>query len=208
MKSSTTESNITVISYSTKLSKNATVVDTTSRSTNWSRDLSPFYLGPIDLYDEFVAENVENAWQFSKVYSAHVDQNNDPTDAYWKWARSGWSDHYAHRYPMEHGMIPLYSYWNGKKLSYIEARKQIYIPLYARAVSRTAAFERLKTIAADGEVYLRDFDGYRHKDLMMSYQDVIECESRKMGHAFVLAMMLDGVIDANGQLIMADKDNI
>lgn len=39
------------------------------------------------------------------------------------------------------------------------------------------------------------FDGYNNKALGMSYDEVINCESRKMGHGFVLAMLLDGYLD-------------
>jgi len=45
------------------------------------------------------------------------------------------------------------------------------------------------------DLYLLDFDGYDHKELDMSYDDVINCEKRKMGHAFVLAMLLEKYID-------------
>eukprot|EP00455_Lapot_gusevi_P004593 TRINITY_DN11892_c0_g3_i3.p2 TRINITY_DN11892_c0_g3~~TRINITY_DN11892_c0_g3_i3.p2 ORF type:complete len:114 (-),score=12.54 TRINITY_DN11892_c0_g3_i3:137-478(-) len=59
------------------------IVNTTSSSKTWSKGLSPFFVGPIPLYDEFVAQNMENAWQYSKVYSCHVDEKNQPTEAYW-----------------------------------------------------------------------------------------------------------------------------
>jgi hypothetical protein len=45
-----------------------------------------------------------------------------------------------------------------------------------------------------GEVAFWDFDGYDHVSLGMSLADVLHCEERKMGHAFVLAMMLEGLI--------------
>lgn len=32
-----------------------------------ARRLSPFFLGPVALYDGHVAKNVENAWQYSKA---------------------------------------------------------------------------------------------------------------------------------------------
>ena len=40
------------------------------------------------------------------------------------------------------------------------------------------------------DLVLRDFDAYDHHALVMTYADVVHCTSRKMGHAFVLAMML------------------
>lgn len=44
------------------------------------------------------------------------------------------------------------------------------------------------------DLYVRDFDGYSNKRLGMTYDDVINCESKKMGHGFVLAMLLDGYL--------------
>jgi len=45
-------------------------VNATSRSKEeWSKALSPFYLGPIALYGRNRAHNLENAWQYSKVYA-------------------------------------------------------------------------------------------------------------------------------------------
>lgn len=170
--------------------KNGLIINTTSRSTNWSRGLSPFFLGPVNLYLSYTAKNVENAWQFSKVYDVHVDENGNPTPEYFTWAVNGWADSYAHRYPMGKGVIPQYSYWDGEKLDYISARKKIYIPLYRKAVASTAAFAELKNISEKEDIWLWDFDGYNYEKIGMSLQDVANDKTRKMGHAFVLAMML------------------
>jgi hypothetical protein len=168
------------------------MVNTTSRSYNWSRGLSPFYLGPVYLYDFHTANNVENAWQFCKVYPEHVDVDNNPTEKYWEWAKIGWTDKYAHRYPMGKGAKPLYSLWKGQKLTYVEARKAIYIPLYRDAVKDTDAFKQLQQMYKENkDLYLWDFDGYNHRSLDMSYKDVVNHPVLKMGHAFVLAMMLE-----------------
>lgn len=170
----------------------AITVNTTSNSTNWSKGLSPFYLGPVDLYDGFTSRNVENAWQFSKVYPGQVNLKQNPNQDYLEWAKKGWNDTWAHRYPMGKGAIPLYSYWDREKLSYIQARKKIYIPLYRDAVIKSEAWTKLKKLNdEDADIYLKDYDGYNHKKLGMSYDEVINLESKKMGHAFVLAMMLD-----------------
>jgi hypothetical protein len=167
------------------------VINTTSRSNNWSKGLSPFFLGPVALYGEYKAQNVENAWQYSKVYEEHAE-NGEPTPDYFIWAKAGWAKDSADRYPMGKGRKPLYSWWDGQKLPYVEARKRIYAPLYAGAVENTDAYKMLKEIHEfRGDICLWDFDGYDHHKLNMTYQDVLDCPSRKMGHAFVLAMMLD-----------------
>jgi hypothetical protein len=174
----------------------AIVIDTTSRSSNWSRGLSPFFVGPIPLYDGYEAKNLENAWQFAKVYPHHIGSDDVPTPEYFKWAIQGWSDSFAHRYPMGKSATPKFSWFAGKKMGYIEARKEIYLPLYRDAVATTSAFQKLTGIFLEAgmsgiDIILRDFDGYDHKRLDMSYEDVLNCSTRKMGHAFVLAMMLE-----------------
>ena len=174
-------------------------INTTSRSKNWSKGLSPFFLGPVTLSgaNNRVAKNVENAYQFTKVYPEHLE-NELPSKAYFNWARAGFQDWKAHRYPMGKGRIPAYSWWNGEKLSYIEARKEIYMPIYSQAVAQSDAFQELNKVHEnEKDIWLWDFDGYNHRALDMSWEEVINCDARKMGHAFVLAMMLEGYLDDN-----------
>lgn len=169
-------------------------INTTSTSKNWSRGLSPFFLGPIEACAGLIAQNVENGYQFSKCYQQHVGPDGLPNAAYFKWAKEGWADTKAHRYPMGKGAKPEFSYWNGKKLTYIEARKEIYIPMYAKAVVKTEAYQKLKELNEQGDIWLWDFDGYDHRSLNMNWDDVINSETRKMGHAFVLGMLLEGYL--------------
>ena len=167
-------------------------INTTSHSAaDWSRGLSPFTLGPIGLYGSHTARIFENAWQFAKLYPEHADTNGYPTDEYWTWAQNGWDSIMAFRYPAGKGRKPLCSLWNGNRLGYIEARKQIYIPLYQNAVKQTTAYQKLEHLYLEqGHLTLFDFDGYDHRQLGMSFSDVINCQTRICGHAFVLAIML------------------
>lgn len=185
-----------VIGYKDRPPSDSVVVNTTSRSSNWSKGLSPFFLGDVDLYDNLISKNVENAWQGSKVYKEHIDDNGDPTDEYFEWAKDIWNDTFAHRYPMGKGSIPEYSFWKGEKLDYISARKKVYAPLYAKAVLKTREFQKLKTLynkckQQDVDMYLLDFDGYNHIQQDMDFSDVINCSSKKMGHGFVLWWLLE-----------------
>jgi hypothetical protein len=171
------------------------VLNTTSRSDNWGRGFSPFFLGPIQLYGNYVSKNMENAWQFAKVYEYYLEADDTIGERYFRWAQDGWNDQRAHRYPMGRDAKPLYSYWDGETLTYVEARKKIYIPLYAKYVQQTSAFAKLKKMHDENaEVYLWDFDGYNHKALGLTYDQVINNPDRKMGHAFVIAMLLDGFL--------------
>lgn len=169
------------------------IINTTSRSSGWSRGLSPFFIGPVKLYSVAPCKEalkVENAWQYSKVYKQH--DNGWPTSFYFDWAKKGFENSIAVRYPMGKGAVPEYFYWNEEKLTYIEARRKIYIPLYKEAVSKTEAYKELKRIyKSRGEITLFCYDGYDHREFGFSWEDVINHPKLSMGHGFVLAMMLE-----------------
>lgn len=175
------------------------IINTCSNSDDsWQRDLSPFIIGPCNLYSPYISQTVENAWQYSKLYEEHASYSSIlddfcPTKAYWDWAGDGWSNPRAVRFPMGRGVKPLYSYWDGEHLGYIDARKQIYVPLYARAVLARDGWRQLKEIYEQEEhIVLRDFDGYNHNSttINLTLTEVLNNPRRKMGHAFVLKMML------------------
>ena len=164
-------------------------IDTTSGIGQF-RELSPFIL-PTKL-----SKNFENLWQYSKVYSCHIGPDGLPNEQWYEWRYAGWHDVKAHRYPMGKGAVPLYSYWANNKLGYIEARKAIYAPVYASNVKETDSFKRLMEIyETRKDIVLRDYDTYDHVKLGMSLVDVINNPNRKMGHSFVIIMVLTGVLD-------------
>ena len=168
------------------------IMTTSSSVTDWSRGLSPFYLGPCKLYGDYEARRMENAWQASKVHKEFVGEDGNPTDRYFEWAWRIWKSDRAQRYPMGKGAVPEYSYWDGKKLGYVEARKKIYIPLYIRAVLMTDAFAKLQQeFIMNKDLILWDYDAYDHREMGMTYEQVMSNPDKKMGHAFVLAMMLE-----------------
>ena len=171
-------------------------VSTVSSSGASIRELSPFILGPIDTYIPGVQSmNFENLWQYSKVYFEHTVEG-EPSRDYCSWRDGGWADKRAHRYPMTKGRKPEYSLWDGEKLGYTVARKRIYATIYAKYVAQTVAYELLEELYKEhGEVTLKDYDAYDHIKMGMSLVQVINNPSRKMGHAFVLAMMLEGVLE-------------
>ena len=171
-------------------------VSTVSSSGASFRELSPFILGPIDTYIPGVqSKNFENLWQFSKVYFEHTVEG-EPSRDYFSWRDEGWADKWAHRYPMTKGRKPEYSYWDGEHLGYIEARKRIYATIYAKYVAKTVCYSLLEELYKEhGEVTLKDYDAYDHIKMGMSLIEVINNPDRKMGHAFVLAMMLEGKLE-------------
>ena len=183
---------------------------TSTSKEKWCLEFSPFFLGPIELYPNatdgtmYTAKNMENAWQFCKVYQQFANPDDQsPSEDYWKWARDGWNDSKAHRFPLgRQAAKPLYSLWNGKRLNYIEARKIIYAPLYAKYVEQTDAYQKLygiylKYCCGNNDqketrpMALLDFDGWDHLGQGYSLEEVIDFEKPKMGHAFVLAGLLE-----------------
>ena len=175
-------------------------INTTSSVGMW-RGLSPFILSAAP------AKRFENLWQYSKVYAGYVDGNGNPSNKWLWWRREGFYDETAHRYPMGKGAIPLYSIYPQsydnrltEHLGYIEARKRIYATLYAREVALTKSYAGLKGIWGElseqgSNLILLDYDAYDHRKLGMTLQDVINEPKRKMGHAFVLMMMLTGELE-------------
>lgn len=163
--------------------------DVTTHGGRW-RPLSPMLLGPVPLYSTMWSRTMENAWQYAKVYPQHK------YDGYWPWARAGWDNPRAVRYPMGKGAVPLHTAWAGDELDYVTARRRVYAPLYAQAVRmhQLPLFLILREHARYGHVVLIDFDAYDHRALGYSWDDVLNDPERKAGHGFVLAMMIEGVL--------------
>lgn len=158
------------------------------------RPLSPMLLGPVPLYGGMWSRNMENAWQYAKVYPQFAGAN---IGLYFRWAQTGWDSQRAERYPLGKGARPVHSLWAGDELDYIAARRRIYIPLYAQAVRmhELYLFHALREQAYAGSgLVIGDFDAYDHRALGYSWDDVINDPERKMGHGFVLAMMIEGVL--------------
>ena len=196
----------------------AMVNSSTHSNETWSRWLSPMLLGPCDLYPGrdgrmLTSCTVEAAWQFSKVYTEHVGPDGEPNEEWWEWAQRGWGRSYEEyvslgkqslRYPMGKDPVsgrsrrPLYSYWKGEHLDYVAARRRIYVPLYARAVTRTEAWQRLREVydgalAAGSGVRIYGFDGLNLHALGRTYGEALQDTTRPFGHSLVLCALLEGV---------------
>lgn len=181
-----------------KLPDDIVTFNVTSRSkSDMFCSLSPFYLGPVQVEPlgdgkAYECKVFENAWQHLKQYPQHLDD-----EAYLVWAMAGFKDAVARRFPMGRGAAPMHSLWKGEKLGYIEARMKVYAPLYAAAVESNPkarqALQCLKDLYESGEnIALFDFDGYNYIHNHVTLESVMYNKKRKMGHAFVLAMMITG----------------
>lgn len=171
------------------------VIDVTSRSDSIFRGLSPFILGPVTLCDGRVSKNVENAWQFSKVYEGQVDENGDP-DILWRiWSNRGFRMERAVRYPKGKGVEPLYSYYCGEKLGIVEARKKIYLPLYSKKALESEAFGVLRNKVERGDkIAIKDFDVFRHDILGKTFEELVGDPNKPLGHGFVLYNLISNLV--------------
>lgn len=170
-----------------------TVVNVTSRSKDdWSRALSPFLIGPV-LINGCTARNVENAWQYSKVYPVHLDEEGNIKDEYYQWREVGYEATGANRYPFGKKQVPVFSLVDGKRYAYLEAKEKVYIPLYSNAVREIESFKILEQLVSEGmKLCLLDFDAYDHTG--KTKKEIIDHPTRKFGHGFCLKWLLDDVI--------------
>ena len=176
---------------------NAVEVDTTSKGN--FKDLSPFYLGPV--VDPFYGDTCkcfENYWQYSKVYTEHFNSSTSTiNDKYWIWRKNGFNNNRAVRYPMGKGSKPIGSLYKGKLIAYIPARKKIYAYHYSKLVRKTNSYAMIYEwlINQKRDIALIDFDGYDYQSYGMNLIDVINNPAKVMGHSFIIAGMLTGMID-------------
>lgn len=171
-------------------------------------ELSPFLMGPVSISLGSVRREskiMENGWQYSKAYEEHLDEVKRPTIEHAEWALNGFSNDRAVRFPMGRGAKPEYSIWRNGCFGYVAARLIIYIPMYVEAILRTPkareALDKLREIwhhckKKKQNLSLFDYDGYNHIAKGKTYLDVVLDEKKKMGHAFVLAMMLEEKLDS------------
>jgi hypothetical protein len=70
------------------------------------------------------------------------------------------------------------------------------LPNHSQAVQKTEAFKFLQmAYYQHRDICLLDFDGYDYTKFGMSLKDVVHHPSRTMGHAFVLALLLENKLE-------------
>jgi hypothetical protein len=195
-------------------------------SSGFMSDLSPMLLGPIiDTNGDILGYNIEDVWQSFKVFSIHMNggkfdkkaqnewkngskRNDDNWIKEWtKWSENGRfsGEGKRHRCKIDkkdkciNPNIPLFSYFHDQKLSYVEARKQMYIPWYAKLVKNTRSFQYLKKRFDSGiSLILLDPDGQpRDEEIIYINEDNmrerVNNKNKIFGHGFVLACVLMGI---------------
>lgn len=212
-------------------------VDCTSGSTTKveglsCHKLSPFHLGPVREVDVFPdvefqhvrdltalpdsrlpepmrAQNVENYWQYGKIFS---ELGHAPRNAEWqRFRQNGYKKKTADRHPegtvtkkKNGGKVrtryrkATSSMYMNVEMGYVESRKKIYAPVYAYYAKRTEVFERLKELVNAGtSVMIVDYDILPTKE---AYEVTTEFLTERIndpqhpfGHGYVLAGLLAGI---------------
>ena len=177
------------------------VIDLTSRNrdVNFAKQVSPFFVGPVVGTDGATAPNLEVFWQCGKVFPNHDDKNK-PTEGYFTYRNKMYSKlpgeipkpvmrHPYREFGYSADDMCYWPYWNKEKgeyelLSYLEGRKKVYVPAYAKLVVDSNAFKLMKSLVDKGEkIALLDFDGfnyYNEEAMKIRYRAyVLKCKKRK-----------------------------
>ena len=189
------------------------VIDVTSknRDPQFKSDISPMYIGPFVTPDGVTCNVFELLWQCSKVYPCHVNEDGEPAAEYFDWRNKHFAEpkpalndkravkrirHINDEICSKH-KDTLYSLWYNpltkkyEHLSYVEARKKIYLPVYAKLVAGTKTFKMLKDKVDAGEkLALLDFDAFNIYDDTVKermYQKYLDsCKKNKITPARTL----------------------
>ena len=184
------------------------IFDVTSRVTRnkdfmeqhptFASDFSPFYVGPVKSSDGVTAQIFEIFWQCGKVYPCH-DDNGKPNTEYFNWRNHFYSQkectkdlmrHTCKSIGYEHKDARYFAYYDKDKkeyipLNYVDARKKVYFPEYARLVYSTESFKYLKSLVDSGKkIALVDFDACNYNERCAMQKEYIayinKCKKEKI----------------------------
>lgn len=170
---------------------------------NW-KTLSPFFLRPepfyeITAYGTKVKQSptcIENLWQATKVEAelSRESENKPPKDEWWTRRNKVWSDPTPHRHVLAkadriHPSMGRH-YWNGKYISYEEARKKIYIPFYWEAAEKQPAFRELVDMYERGVNFQIIGPDGREIDSELGLYGELQILTKPFGHELVLVAMV------------------
>ena len=185
-----------------------TVIDVTSRIVrnkafmqehpDFAAEISPFYIGPVQSSDGVTAHRFEIFWQCGKVYPCH-DDGGQPNAAYFEWRNHYYAQtvctkdlmrHACKSLGYEHRDARYFAYFDRERqaylpLDYVEARKRVYFPEYAKLVHGTASFRYLRSLVESGQrLALVDFDACNYYE---------PCAMKKQYEAYVRSCEKNGV---------------
>ena len=143
------------------------------------------------------------------MWPAHLQGHEPESDAWlpdWlEWSRRGRMSGEARRHRIPKGdkgkvghvnpNVPLFSYFRGERLHYLEARKVMYLRWYEELAPKTDAYKDLKAKHLAGvNLLLLEFDGLDRRtegDLTEArLRELIKDCDRPFGHGLCLAALL------------------
>jgi hypothetical protein len=161
-----------------------------SRGAKPWRDLSPFFIGPVEFIDsdgdKAECPIFENYWQSAKAWKkvakqnqkkpewvwpaeTHIGKDGEPNDKWYKWRDALAKHDKAVRRPNGKA-IPEYAWWRDpktkryKKLGVVEAREKIYIPLLKKLYRAHPTYKKLlKDFKGGQDIILVEPDGPWHE---------------------------------------------
>ncbi|ALX27651.1 hypothetical protein GMAR_ORF277 [Golden Marseillevirus] len=162
------------------------------------KNLSPMSLGPVEHSCPGLppAQNIENFFQGSKVFSEEVDSLGNPTELYYQNREKFFKDKVPQRHKYKgkdkNKNIPLYFLWTdstGKehRLGYVESR-QTYCNFFERLAVQTP--EWLELCRLNDEGYNLMFCGYDAHEICGDIDQAYLDPSVPFGHERVLFAML------------------
>ncbi len=166
------------------------------------KQLMPCNLGPIPLRfksDKTSADvkNVENIWEFSKVFPKDIGTDEKPTPPWFEARLKGWANPKGYqraRKKVSDDIKPVFFWWGkDEKLKFLEARARIFCRVYDSMAVRTLAYRKLVEILKAGtNVQILGLNAYDYVEEGRSLYECIMDPNRAFGHEFVLAGLLTG----------------
>lgn len=188
-------SNYIIIDVTSRIERNKSFM---AEHPSFGKELSPFFIGPVIASDGAKANIFEVFWQCGKVYPCH-DENGKPNDDFFKWRNEFYSKtectkdlmrHSCKSLGYEHKDCRYFAYYDKNKceyipLSFVEARKKVYFPEYAKLIYNTEAFLWMKSLVDSGKkIALVDFDGYNYYEacsMEKKYEQYVnKCKKEKI----------------------------
>lgn len=190
-------------------------VNATSGNQGKWGDLSPMKLGPFYLTERLqpltyypngvhpgfeaygdkqraFIYNLENAWQFSKVYDVDVI-NNVVQPSFFQRRAKGFADSSPHRRALPKAKATaVAAYWDGKLYDYLTSR-YYYCSMYEQLARLTSAYSELEQLYKSGvNLQILGYDGRDVEVTESSMKTAFIDTSCPFGHELVLCCMLKG----------------
>lgn len=161
-----------------------------------ARQLSPLLLGPVTMANGIRAEIFENAWQYGKCWSTHLNKDGTPNASWYSFRDKGYAKLAGARHPKRGSAKSSYYPQEGQGdvvMGYVESRKKIYVPLYAGLIRDLPIIKAMRgknIMIIDGDGPPQD----KYPEGMPMNQEtwdlMINDDTTPFGHGYVVAALI------------------